>query len=115
MSKSPKNEGTSRLAIRCIRPDLTDDRDRDEHEMMELGVRLGYAVDETAIRIDPTKEGPYATVMLALGRTRADAVIVPDLEHVDGIDGAIRERVLLITLEGERVLTRTAPISAVSA
>ncbi|WP_429454956.1 hypothetical protein [Nocardia sp. GP40] len=76
--------------------------------MTELGQRLGRAVDETTVVLDPRREGPWTTVMLALRRTQADAVIVPHLGHVDGIDGWIREHAQLITVQGERVLERSA-------
>jgi len=95
-----------RLAIRCVRPDLTDDRERDERQMTAVGVRLGYAVDEVVVIIDPSREGPLTTVMNALARTKADAVIVPDLDHIDGIDKRIRERAQLITVVGEEMLAR---------
>ncbi len=98
--------GPGRLALRCIRPDLTTDQDRDERAMRELGVRLGYAVDDTVVTLDPTVQGPYTTIMLALRASGANAVIVPDHEHIDGLDHAIREWVQLITVEGERVLGR---------
>lgn len=98
----------SRLAIRCIRPELIADADREriEQAMTDLGVRLGRAVDRTVIEIDPVREGAFTTVMLALRRTGADSLIVPDLGHVDGIDGWIRGEVQLITLQGEKVLER---------
>ncbi|WP_024801215.1 hypothetical protein [Nocardia sp. BMG51109] len=95
---------TGRLLIRCIRPDLTDDRVRDEHEMMALGLRLGRAVDETVVLLDPAALWPLSTIRLALRRTRANGVIVPDLRHVEGIDDAIRLEAELITTEGEQVL-----------
>lgn len=99
---------SGRLAIRCIRPDLTADRYRDEHEMGNIGILLARAVDATVIPIviDPRREGPATTVLEAIARTGADAVIVPDLEHVDGIDHLIRERADLITVHPPRVLER---------
>jgi hypothetical protein len=105
-SKQLTPQSSGRLAIRCIRPDLSGDRNRDEREMSRIGVQLGYAVDETVVELDPRTAGVYTTVMLALRRSQAEAVIVVDLEHVDGIDGAIRERAVLITVEGEHVLER---------
>ncbi len=104
----------TRVAIRCIRPELVaaSDRERIEQEMTDLGVRLGRAVDVTTVEIDPTREGPYTTVRLALRRTGADAVIVHDLEHVDGIDDWIRQHAELITLKGEKVLERAATTAA---
>jgi len=100
----------SRLAIRCIRPELITqtDRERIEQEMTDLGVRLGRAVDVAVVEIDPAREGAFTTVMLALRRTGADAVIVPDLGHVDGIDGWIRGEAQIITLRGEKVLERAS-------
>lgn len=99
---------TSRLAIRCLRPDLIPAADlaRVESEMAELGTRLGRAVDLTTVIIDPSVAGPWATVAAALDRTHATDVIVPDLEHVAGIEALIRERAQLITLAGERTLQR---------
>jgi hypothetical protein len=102
-----EQQSSGRLAIRCIRPDLTSDRGRDEREMRRIGVQLGYAVDDTVVVINPWCEGPYTTVMSALGDTQADAVIVMDLGHIDGIDHAIRQRAQIITVEGERVLERS--------
>ena len=97
-----------RLAICCLRPDLipTPDRARVEQEMTELGTRLGRAVDLTTVIIDPTREGPWATIANAISTTHATDVIVPDLTHVEGIETLIRERAQLITLAGERVLQR---------
>ncbi|WP_280265179.1 hypothetical protein [Nocardia wallacei] len=95
-----------RLAIRCIRPDLTGDRNRDEQQMTEIGVLLGYAVDEVVVVLDPSREWPLITIENALNRTKADAVIVPDLEHIDGLERPIRERAQLITVEGEKILER---------
>lgn len=97
-----------RLAIRCVRPELIPaaDRARIEHEMTALGTQLGRVVDRLTVEIDPTREGPWVTVANAIGRTHATDVIVPDLEHVDGIDHRIRERVQLITVKGEQVLER---------
>lgn len=97
---------SGRLAIRCIRPDLTDDRDRDEREMRDLGVQLSRAVDDTVVEIDPLREGPARTVLEAIARTGATAVIVTDLEVVNGIEYWIRERADLITVRPPRVLER---------
>ncbi len=97
---------SGRLAIRCMRPDLSDDCGRDEREMTRIGVQLGYAVDEELVVIDPFREGPFTTVWLALRRTRADAVIVPSLEHVNGLEQSIRLKAQLITVQGEQVLER---------
>ncbi|GAB2690381.1 hypothetical protein [Nocardia thraciensis] len=102
----PDTAERGRLAIRCIRPDLTNDRDGDELRATQVGVRLGYAVDEAVVVLDPSCEGPLVTVVNALARTGADAVIVPDLLHVIGIDSAIRLRVDLITADDGAVLER---------
>jgi hypothetical protein len=101
---------SGRLAIRCLRPELSDDYERDEREMTRIGVQHGYAVDEELVVIDPLHEGPFTTVWLALRRTRADAVIVPSLEHVDGLEQSIRLKAHLITVQGEQVLERD-PVS----
>lgn len=93
-----------RVAIRCIRPDQTQDRARDEREMMELGVRLRCAVDDTVVVIVPTEQGPWATVANALARTAATHVIVPDIWVVDGIDGLIRARAELVSVAGQQVM-----------
>ena len=107
---------TGRLAIRCLRPDLIPalDRARVEQEMTDLAIRLGRAVDLATVEINPSVAGPWATVANAIAHTHATDVIVPDLEHVDGIDGLIRERVQLITLEGERVLAQWAKLSTIT-
>ncbi|WP_156959449.1 hypothetical protein [Nocardia sp. BMG51109] len=89
-----------RLAIRCIRPDLTGARDRDEQQMTDTGIRLGYAVDDTVIALDPTWEAPLVTILRELRRTGADAVIVPGLSHIDGIDEVIRLRAKIVTVAG---------------
>lgn len=93
-----------KIAIPCLRIEIR--QGNDERDMRALGERLGYAVDEHLVVLDLRREGIYTTVMLAIRRTGAEAVIVPDLEHVDGIDHAIRERAQLITVQGERVLER---------
>lgn len=97
---------SSRFAIRCLRLDLSDDYERDEREMTRIGVKLGYAVDETLVVIDPFREGTFTTVWLALQRTKADAVIVPSLKHVDGLEQSIRLKAQLITAKDEKVLQR---------
>lgn len=104
---------SGRLAIRCLRPDMTGDRDRDEREMSRTGAQLGYAVDKTTVILNPLREGPWTTIMLALRGAHADAVIVPDLGHVDGIDHWIRQHAQLITVVGERVLERTQIVGVI--
>lgn len=101
-----------RLAIRCYRRDLIAPNEiaRIEREMGELGTRLGRAVDLTTVVIDPAVAGPWATVGTAIALTHATDVIVPDLEHVDGIEYWIRQHAQLITLEGERVLKVWGPL-----
>ena len=108
---------SGRLAIRCMRPELIApaDRTRIEQEMTDLAARLGRAVDLVTVEINPTLAGPWATVANAIGRTHATDVIVPDLDHVDGIDHWIRERVQLISLRGERVLGRLVTTQAATA
>ena len=98
---------SQRTAICFLNPGITTDRAADERAMIELAARLGYDTDEPVI-INPYRMGPYVTVMTAISEQRPAAVIVPDLDHVDGIDRYIRERVLLITVAGERVLERGA-------
>lgn len=93
-------------AIRCLRPDLSEDCTRDEREMTRIGFQLGYAVDETPVVIDPSREGPFTTVWLALRRTDAAAVIVPSLEHIDGLEQSIRLKARIITVENGKVLER---------
>lgn len=94
---------TQRIAIPLLRIDIQTETDADR--MSALAHGLGYELGEFVV-IDPRREGPYTTVMQAIARTHAAAVIVPDLEHVDGIDRYIRERVQLINVENERVLER---------
>ncbi len=96
--------GESRIAIPCLRIEIRGGND--EVDMREIGARLGYEVGPL-IAIAPEFEGPYTTVMNAIARTGATAVIVPDLEHIDGIARQIRERVQIITVEGERILERS--------
>lgn len=105
---------TGRLAIRCLRPDLVanDDRARVEREMTDLGIRLQLAVDDTVVVLDPLKQGIYTTIRLALRRTGATAVIVPDLECLNGTERSIREWAQLITVEGEAVLERATSSAA---
>lgn len=114
MGYTMESTTSGRLAICCIRPDLTNDRERDERAMRDLGVRLGYAVDDTVVPLDPLKQGLYTTIMLALRASGANAVIVPDFEHIDGLDRIIRDHAQLITLEGERVLERSMLRSSVT-
>ena len=93
-------------AIRCLRPDLSDDRERDEREMTRIAIQLGYAVDEALVVIDPSREGPFTTIWLALRRTKADTVVVPSLEHIDGLEQSIRLKARIITVEHGKVLER---------
>lgn len=95
-----------RLAIRFIRPDLTNNYVDDALQMTAACGRAGYEVDpgELVIELDPRREAPLTTVLNALARTGADAIAVPDLEHIDGIDRAIRHRVPIITATPERQL-----------
>ena len=97
---------SGRLAIRCLRPDLSEDCERDEREMTRIGVQLGYAVDEKLVVIDRFREGPFTTIWFALQRTKADAVIVPSLEHIDGLEQSIRLKAELITVKDEKILER---------
>lgn len=87
-----------RVAIRCIRPDLTTDRERDEREMTATALRHHLAVDTSTVTIDPDVEGPWTTVALAIARIHATHVIVPNLEHVKGIERQIRARAGLISV-----------------
>jgi hypothetical protein len=103
---SPHSSRSDRLAIRCLRPDLSDDFERDARDMTRISVQLGYAVDEELVVIDPSRQGPFTTVWLALQRTKADAVIVPSLEHVDGLEQSIRLKARIITVQGEKLLER---------
>jgi len=93
-------------AIRCLRPDLSGDCERDGREMTRVGIQLGYAVDEQLVVIDPFREGPFTTIWFALRRTHAHAVIVPSLEHVDGLEQSIRLKAHLIIAQDEMVLER---------
>lgn len=97
---------TPRKAIAVLRIEIRGGND--EVDMRALGARLGYAVDAHLVAIDADREGPLATVATALARTGADTVIVPDLEHIDGIDHHIRQRAQIITVAGERVIERAA-------
>ncbi|WP_280378575.1 hypothetical protein [Nocardia wallacei] len=94
-----------RKAIAVLRIEIRGGND--EVDMRELGERLGYEVDPILVAINPGSEGPLTTVLLALNRTKATAVIVPDLEHIDGIDSHIRRKAQIITVVGERILERS--------
>jgi len=103
-----------RTFICCLRREISGaDFAAAVYDAYDLGRRLGYAPAGPVVEIDPRREGPATTVLLALARTGADAVITQDLEHVDGIDRLIRDRAELITVEGERVLER-AVVASVS-
>jgi len=95
--------GHPRIAIPCLRIEIRGGND--ERDMRALGERLGFDVTEL-VAVDPRSEGAYTAVMLAIRRTGAVAVIVPNLQHVEGIDHWIRQHVELITVQGERVLER---------
>lgn len=99
-------------AIRCIRPELTADWVGDIQKMTDLAIRLGYQPGQVVV-IDPRREGPYATVIGAIAEHEPAAVIVPDIDHIDGIDHYIRERVLLINTETGVVSERITPEVAV--
>ena len=101
-----KSTPSSRLAIRCIRPDLIAEGDREciEQEMTELGVRLHLAVDDTVVAVDPDVMGPWATVANAIARTHATHVIVPDMRVVEGIEQQIRARAQLISVAAQRIM-----------
>jgi predicted aconitase len=96
----------NRTAIAVLRIEIRGGND--ERDMREIGTKLGYDVDEQLVAIDPHSEAPLKTVMKALRATGATAVIVPDIDHIDGIDHQIHERALIVTVEGERVLERAA-------
>lgn len=99
--------GSAPLAIRCIRPDLTEDRDADEQAMSEIGELLGFQVGEVVV-ITPTIEGPLVTVMEALAEAGAEAVIVPGWDHLFGIDRYLRDVVRLVSVASERTRQRAA-------
>ena len=101
-----QTQPAGRVAVRFIRPDLTGDPAADDQAMTAVGVRFGFAVDETTMLIDPMSEGPLTTVLLALRRRKADAAIVPNFDHVDGIDHHIRRVAHLIVAEDEKMLER---------
>ncbi len=97
---------SDRLAICCVRTDLTTDRERDVRLMCELGERLGRVVVGPPIDLEPLACGIFTTIRLALRTTGATAVIVLDFDQLNGALHAIREHAELITVEGERVLGR---------
>ncbi|OXR46696.1 hypothetical protein B7C42_01671 [Nocardia cerradoensis] len=100
--------GTSsslRTAIQCIRPDLTANFVVDIQQMTDLLIRLGYEPGPV-ITINPYLHGPLTTVMTAIAEHGPDAVIVPDFEHIDGLDRLIRERAQLIVADSGRVSER---------
>ena len=88
----------------CVhRPEISADPARDLADMAAIVQRLGYDQAVT-IAIDPELAGPVTTLLTAIGKRRPDAVVVPDLGHVDGIDHLIRSRGTLITVTPERIL-----------
>ncbi len=89
------------LAIRCIRPDLTENRSADEQAMTQIGMLLGYTVVGEVVVITPTVEGPLVTVMDALAAAGADVVIVPAWDHLYGIDRYLRDVVRLVSVAAE--------------
>ncbi|WP_280393270.1 hypothetical protein [Nocardia wallacei] len=110
MNNAPHISGTvgsasGQLAIRVLRPEISADSISDVEGAAKVGEQLGYTVGEV-VEIFPRREGAWATVANAIARTGAAAVIVPDLDHIYGIDHLIRERVRIITVEGERILER---------
>jgi|GEM_PF-2267857 len=99
-----------RVAILALRSELRDSND--EHNMRDLGARLGYEVDNHVVVLDPTVEWPLRTIMRALHDKPDAVVIVPDLQHIDGLDAAVRLMAEIVTVEGERVLKRAQLDSA---
>ncbi|MGF6881745.1 hypothetical protein ABH933_001256 [Nocardia sp. GP40] len=100
------------IAIPCLCIEIR--RDNDESDMRRLGQDLGYDVDEQLVELDPDNEWPLTTIVRALQDKPGAAIIVPDLQHVDGLDREIRLIADLITVAEERVLPqgpseRTAP------
>ncbi|WP_280272174.1 hypothetical protein [Nocardia wallacei] len=110
---TPEHTGR-KIAILCRHVDFAATGTRDDQEMSELAKRCGYAIIDNVI-IDPRREGPWVTVLNAIGRaiTNAEcdriavAVFVPDVFHVDGIDYYIKKRAVLINVAGEKALERT--------
>ncbi|MBF5002413.1 hypothetical protein IRT45_35440 [Nocardia sp. BSTN01] len=103
------NTDIKRIAIAVLRIEIRGGND--EADMVGLAERLGYRLHEQLVEIDPDREGPLVTVTNAIRHAGAEAVIVPDLQHVDGIDEHIRQRALLITVEGERIMQRSAAVA----
>ncbi|MBU3063137.1 hypothetical protein KO481_16575 [Nocardia sp. NEAU-G5] len=98
-----------RLAILLLRTDI---RGADDvRNMRELGARLGYEVADHVVVLDPAVEWPLRTIVRALHGEPGAVMIVPDLEHIDGLDAEVRRMAQVITVEGERVLER-APAGA---
>lgn len=97
-----------RTAIRCLRPEFS----RDPFAEITMMTDFAIAHDLTpgpVIFIDPRREAPCTTVLTAIAEYGATAVIVPDLEHVDGIDHQIRERARLVTVDQGVILEQLPP------
>ncbi|MGF6889468.1 hypothetical protein ABIA39_008930 [Nocardia sp. GAS34] len=98
----PGQQPTRPIAIPCLCKEIR--RDNDESDMRLLGQRLGYDVDEQLVVLDPDKEWPLTTIVRALQDRPGAAILVPDLDHVDGLDREVQLIADLITVAEERVL-----------
>jgi len=94
----------NRVTIPCLRIDIR--QGNDERDMRAVGAKLGYHVDEHLLELDPAAEWPLTTIVHALQDKPGAALIVPDLEHLAGIDSAVRLLAAVITVKGERILER---------
>ncbi|NKY89777.1 hypothetical protein [Nocardia veterana] len=98
-----------RTAIAVLRIEIRTGNDEDD--MRALAARLGYRLVGGLIALAPDREGPLTTVMLALARTKASIVIVPNIEHLDGIAAHIQQRARIVTVAGEHALERITTTS----
>jgi len=94
----------TRIAIPCLRTEIRGGND--ERDMRAVGAKLGYHVDKKLLVLNPTDERPLTTILTALHDTPGAAIIVPNLQHIDGLDDAVRLVAEVITVDGENVLER---------
>jgi hypothetical protein len=95
---------TPRKAVAVLRIEIRGGND--ERDMIKLAAQLGYELHPRLVTIDPDVAGPLVTVTNAIREAGAEAVIVPNLEHLDGIVRYVGERALIVTVEGERAMQR---------
>ena len=88
-----------------IRSDLSNDLSGDETGIREVAESTRLHVVELLTVRDV--EMVALCLIEAVHRRNASVIIVPDIEHADGIDCLVRDRVRLVTTAGERILARS--------